>query len=176
MEEKRIEAVKAWPEPQSIWDIQVFLGFANFYRWFIKGFSKIAAPFTSILKTIPPTLEARPVRLRAYQNELSNNDGGGIGGGRIDDRLANLLCSTKKMGFGSGFFTSEASLAFTQLRKAFTKAPILYHFNPKCHIRIETNALGYTIGGVLSQLTIKRNLVDKLTHEPNSLNPLSKIG
>ena len=35
MEEERIEAVKAWPEPKSIRDIQVFLGFANFYRRFI---------------------------------------------------------------------------------------------------------------------------------------------
>ena len=35
MEDKRIEAVKQWPEPQSVQDIQVFLGFANFYRRFI---------------------------------------------------------------------------------------------------------------------------------------------
>ena len=31
MEEERIEAVKAWPEPKSIRDIQVFSGFAHFY-------------------------------------------------------------------------------------------------------------------------------------------------
>ncbi len=31
MEEKQIKAVHDWPEPQSICDIQVFLGFANFY-------------------------------------------------------------------------------------------------------------------------------------------------
>ena len=52
------------------------------------------------------------------------------------------------------YLTSEARLAFTQLRKAFTKAPILRHFDLKCHIRIETDALGYTIGRVLSQLTL----------------------
>ena len=38
MEEERIEAVKAWPEPISIGNIQVFLGFTNFYRRFIQGF------------------------------------------------------------------------------------------------------------------------------------------
>ncbi len=32
MEEKQIKAVRDWPEPQSVRDIQVFLGFANFYR------------------------------------------------------------------------------------------------------------------------------------------------
>ncbi len=49
MEEERIEAVRDWPEPQSVRDIQVFLGFANFYRRFIRNFSRIAAPLTSML-------------------------------------------------------------------------------------------------------------------------------
>ena len=31
MEAKRIEVVKKWLEPKPVWDIQVFLGFANFY-------------------------------------------------------------------------------------------------------------------------------------------------
>ena len=35
MEDKRIEAVKSWPEPKSVRDIQVFIGFAKFYRRFI---------------------------------------------------------------------------------------------------------------------------------------------
>ena len=39
-------------EPQSVRDIQVFLRFANFYQKFIKGFSRIATPLTSILETL----------------------------------------------------------------------------------------------------------------------------
>ncbi len=35
IEEERIKAVRDWSEPQSVRDIQVFLGFANFYRRFI---------------------------------------------------------------------------------------------------------------------------------------------
>ena len=35
IEEKRIDIVKNWPEPKFICDIQVFLGFANFYCRFI---------------------------------------------------------------------------------------------------------------------------------------------
>ena len=35
MEVKRIKVVKDWPEPKLVCDIQVFLGFANFYRQFI---------------------------------------------------------------------------------------------------------------------------------------------
>ena len=32
MEAKKIEVVKDWPEFKSIQDIQVFLGFTNFYQ------------------------------------------------------------------------------------------------------------------------------------------------
>ena len=52
-----------------------------------------------------------------------------------------------------GFLTSGARKAFTKLRQAFIKAPILHHFDPECHIRVETDALGYAIGGVRNQLT-----------------------
>ena len=55
MEDERIRAVKQWPELKSVRDIQVFLAFANFYRRFIQGFSRIAAPLTSILKTTKNT-------------------------------------------------------------------------------------------------------------------------
>ena len=51
------------------------------------------------------------------------------------------------------FLTSKAKESFNRLRQAFTEAPILRHFDPECHIRIETDASGYAIGGVLSQLT-----------------------
>ena len=53
----------------------------------------------------------------------------------------------------SDFLTPGAKLAFTELRQAFLKAPILYHFDPERHIWIETDASGYAIGGILSQLT-----------------------
>ena len=50
MEIKKIKVIKDWSEFKSVDNIQVFLGFANFYWQFIQGFSKIAAPLTSILK------------------------------------------------------------------------------------------------------------------------------
>ncbi len=52
MEEEQIKVVCDWPESQSVRDIQVFLGIINFYRWFIQGFSRLATPLTSMLKTI----------------------------------------------------------------------------------------------------------------------------
>ena len=42
------ESVKNWPVPQKVKDIQAFLRFANFYRRFIEGFSKICKPLTDL--------------------------------------------------------------------------------------------------------------------------------
>ena len=35
MEVEKIKIIKNWPKPKSFRDIQVFLGFANFYQLFI---------------------------------------------------------------------------------------------------------------------------------------------
>ena len=51
MEVKKIEVVKNWSKPKLVHDIQIFLGFANFYWRFIQGFSRIVALLTSMLKT-----------------------------------------------------------------------------------------------------------------------------
>ena len=61
--------------------------------------------------------------------------------------------SSKNSNRAMGFLIPKARLAFNKLRKAFTKAPILQHFNPKYYIWIQTDASGYVIGKVLSQLT-----------------------
>lgn len=50
MDPDRVRAVAEWPVPKSFRDIQVFLGFCNFYRKFIARYSHIAAPMNSALK------------------------------------------------------------------------------------------------------------------------------
>ncbi|SPC63742.1 uncharacterized protein UHOD_11315 [Ustilago sp. UG-2017b] len=47
---EKVQTVKEWPMPGSIHDIQWFLGFTNFYRWFIAHFTHIAKPLTSLVK------------------------------------------------------------------------------------------------------------------------------
>jgi hypothetical protein len=50
MDPKKVEAVTGWPTPKNQHDIQVFLGFANFYRRFIKNYSRVVSPMTNLLK------------------------------------------------------------------------------------------------------------------------------
>ena len=172
IEDKRIMAVKQWPKPQSVWDIQVFLGFAHIYRQFIQGFSRIAVSLTSMLKT-SSTKSAEPrkdivgisgdSKAGCDRSELDGigMDDIGVDGGEVGDdevgkkgqnpsKSKNLSKSKKRE---LGFLTSGARRAFTELRQAFIKALILYHFDPERHIRVETDVLGYVISGVLSQLT-----------------------
>jgi len=44
MEKEKVQGVVEWPVPKSIKDIQKFLGLANYYRQFVKDFTKIAKP------------------------------------------------------------------------------------------------------------------------------------
>ena len=46
MAQNKIQAIQDWPEPCKVWDIMSFLGFANFYRHFIYGYSEITVPLT----------------------------------------------------------------------------------------------------------------------------------
>ncbi len=50
LENDRISTILNWPEPEFVREVQSFLGFANFYRRFVKGFSRITHPLTDIIK------------------------------------------------------------------------------------------------------------------------------
>jgi len=46
----KLEAVKAWPIPTNVKQVQRFLGFVGYYRRFIKEFSKIARPLHELTR------------------------------------------------------------------------------------------------------------------------------
>ncbi len=50
MDERKVKAVLDWPLPQTVKELQRFLGFANFSKRFIGNFSAIAAPLTTMTK------------------------------------------------------------------------------------------------------------------------------
>ena len=204
MEAKRIKVVKDWLEAKSVRNIQVFLGFTNFYWQFIQSFSRIATLLTSMLKTtgspdksaLSRNNDSRSTSSRSNNNRPAsrrNDSNGKVDGFDVDEngmehakksgklsksgksksekmsKSQNLAKSEKKSSKNGNsinsnatkdepkFLTPNARTAFNRLRLAFTEALIFWHFNPKCHIWIETDALGYTIGKVLSQLTSGTN-------------------
>ena len=46
----KIEAIKNWPDPKNVTKVRSFMELAGYYRIFIKGFSKVAHPVTSLQK------------------------------------------------------------------------------------------------------------------------------
>ena len=50
MDPDRIAAIVEWPAPKNLHEIQVFLGFANFYRQFIDGYSRVVSPIMILLR------------------------------------------------------------------------------------------------------------------------------
>ena len=103
MEQKKIKAIRNWKTPMKIKDMESFLGFANFYRWFIHNFSHTARPL----------------------NELK---------GKKEQK-----------------WEKEHQEAFEELKEKITSQPVLSLPRREGKFRVEMDASGHAIGGVLSQ-------------------------
>ncbi|CAO3619736.1 unnamed protein product [Cunninghamella blakesleeana] len=57
MDYNKIKSIQEWKPPTSVKELQVFLGFANYYRKFIKNYSKITVPLTKLLSKEKPVWE-----------------------------------------------------------------------------------------------------------------------
>ncbi len=67
MDHTKMEAIRNCPQPLTIKDLQRFLGFANFYRRFICGYSELSASLTSLLSQKPKHLCWTPDAVKAFQ-------------------------------------------------------------------------------------------------------------
>jgi len=54
MSDAKVKTIQEWPEPKKVKDIQSFLGFANFYRYFIFNYSDIVIPLTCLTRKNTP--------------------------------------------------------------------------------------------------------------------------
>ena len=104
MDQEKIQTVLDWEAPGAVKEVQSFLGFANFYRRFIEGYSKLTRPLTDLTK-----------KSEKY------------------------------------IWSKECQTAFDSLKKRFTSAPILRHFDPELECILECDASDFAIGAILSQ-------------------------
>jgi len=64
MDPSKVETVKAWPPHENLQDVRAFLGFANFYHRFVKGYSKVVEPLIRL------TRKGQPFKWETKQQEL----------------------------------------------------------------------------------------------------------
>ncbi len=66
MSSEKVKAITEWPTPKTVREIQSFLGFGNFYRRFIKGYSGVAKALTELTRKDTP-FEWKEPQERAFQ-------------------------------------------------------------------------------------------------------------
>src|SRR3981081_3339038 len=54
MDVAKVTGIKTWKEPQTVKQVQSFLGFCNFYRKFIGHYAEIAKPLTELTRKDEP--------------------------------------------------------------------------------------------------------------------------
>jgi len=118
MESDWIATIEDWPTPKSIRDVQVLLGFTNFYHRFIRKYAKVTLALTDLLK-----------KSKTFRGKKSE-------------------------GSAKWEWTREAELAFRKLKRTFTEAPILQHFDSAKPIILQTDASGFAIAGILNQYNV----------------------
>ena len=130
MDPVRVQTIREWPEPKRFRDIQVFLGFANFYRRFIFNYSEVVRPLVNhmVSASSPDTSQAGSKKKTTRQNQKG---------------------PTKW--YKPWTYPDDVREAFLALRELFTKAPVLQHFDPRKSVMLLTDASEFAMAGIVLQ-------------------------
>ncbi|XP_073500291.1 uncharacterized protein [Phyllobates terribilis] len=184
MDPVKVQAVQEWPRPIGLKSIQRFLGFANYYRKFIKNFSSIVKPLTDLtrkgadatcfpflgyivsktgLKMDPEKVSAdlkwpHPEGLKVIQQFL------GLANyyrqfiphfSSWTPPISALTCK----GTNPKVWTPEAEDAFVSQKQAFSSAPALHRPNNNKQFFLESDSSYSGAGSVLTQKSSSGRIV-----------------
>ncbi|TKS67456.1 Retrovirus-related Pol polyprotein from transposon 412 [Collichthys lucidus] len=121
----KILALKSWPIPRNLKELKSFLGFAGYYRRFIKGYSAIAKPLNDLTRGYTPTSKAQK-------------------------RASPIKIQDSKQPFG-GRWSPTCQLAFEMLIEKLTSSPVLGFADPKLQYILHTDASTIGLGAALYQ-------------------------
>lgn len=134
MDPVRVQTIKEWPEPEGYKDIQVFLGFANFYRRFIYNYSSIVRPLVD--------------HMTAAQYPESEPEGPARG---TSKRKPAKCRKGPTKWYKPWSWPEGVRDAFISIRQKFTEAPVLQHFDPSKPVMVLTDASDFAMAAILLQ-------------------------
>lgn len=123
---EKIQTLKTWPRPQTLKDLQSFLGFTGYYRRFVKDYSKIVKPLTSLTAGYPPKRK----------------------GGKVKTNLSGYL--NPKEPFNDRW-SDKCQQAFEGIIEKLTSCPVLGYADPKLPYFLHTDASTTGLGAALYQ-------------------------
>ena len=128
----KVATVVEWPTPASVYEVRSFLGLANYFRKYIKGYSAIAAPLTELLKGVTS----------------SDKKGKQLRFGRLPKAEVERI----KADFAKRWSPACAA-AFAELKQVLTSAPVLMlpDFNKRFELVADACECPPAIGAVLMQ-------------------------
>ncbi|CAL9702220.1 unnamed protein product [Knipowitschia caucasica] len=121
----KLQALKSWPVPKTLKELRSFLGFAGYYRRFIKSYAAIAKPLNDLTRGYAPTSknQAKPSPDKSYD---------------------------VKQPFGERWSPACQS-AFETLIEKLTSSPVLGFADPKLPYILHTDASTTGLGAALYQ-------------------------
>ena len=120
---EKTAALKHWPVPKNVTEVRRFIGFAGFYRRYIKDFSRIVKPLHDLLAG----------------NEAPRSKR------RKNNRSKQKLKVSWKWG-------DEQQVAFDTVRDLLTRAPILGYADYRLPFEVHTDASAEGLGAILYQV------------------------
>lgn len=123
---EKIESLKSWPVPRNLKELRSFLGFAGYYRRFIKDYAAVVKPLNELTRGYAPA--RRPEKSNKLERKYSD----------------------PKKSFGEKW-TSDQQTAFETVISKLTSAPVLGFANPQLPYILHTDASTTGLGAILYQ-------------------------
>ena len=126
---EKTRAVQEWPRPVTERDLRAFLGLSVYYRRFVPGYARIAAPLHNLLKTPEGSTNTKKHPRRSTSRNIQSQ------------------------------WSRECEEAFTSLKQALVSPPVLGYPDFRLPFILETDASYLGLGAVLSQVQGKTKIV-----------------
>lgn len=103
--------VQSWPVPNSVHDVQSFLGLVNYFRKFIQGYAVLAKPLTDLLKSNTPFVWSTACQ-NAFQLLKLKLSSAPVLALPDPDKHFELVCDACKDGLGAVLLQSGRPICF----------------------------------------------------------------